>query len=294
MPFTRAREPLGDVVCLGVVVFIQKIFVCFGPILNCQLLPSQENPQQHRGYGFIEFSSADAAKLAIETMNGFPVVGKQLKVNYATALRTTPGGMPIGLDFPAGMEGGAGGVGGNSTPGGQTASAGGSVSAANETSAQHPSLDSDAAEQRVENAKNEGGSSVGGAAASQTTPSAETTGASGASSGETQTAAAAFPKTPSGEPGSSAVLLLTNTVSPEEVDDDLMEEVGCRMGVGCFLRELCSESGRGGTEFVGGEGEWICCCGVLADARGVRPFRRRGRREGSRAGKRRAYLRGLS
>ncbi|KFG61948.1 putative RNA recognition motif protein [Toxoplasma gondii RUB] len=52
---------------------LKKIFVVFGPILSCQLLPSQENPQQHRGYGFIEYATADAAKLAIETMNGFEV-----------------------------------------------------------------------------------------------------------------------------------------------------------------------------------------------------------------------------
>ena len=56
-------------------LLLQKIFVCFGSILTCQLLPSQENPQQHRGYGFIEFASPAAAKLAIDTMNGFEVVG---------------------------------------------------------------------------------------------------------------------------------------------------------------------------------------------------------------------------
>ncbi|EPR61620.1 RNA recognition motif-containing protein [Toxoplasma gondii ME49] len=69
---------------------LKKIFVVFGPILSCQLLPSQENPQQHRGYGFIEYATADAAKLAIETMNGFEVAGKQLKVNFATAMRNSP------------------------------------------------------------------------------------------------------------------------------------------------------------------------------------------------------------
>ncbi|XP_060994255.1 poly(U)-binding-splicing factor PUF60-like [Dama dama] len=69
---------------------LKKIFVVFGPIMSCQLLPSQENPQQHRGYGFIEYATPEAAKLAIETMNGFEVAGKQLKVNFATAMRNSP------------------------------------------------------------------------------------------------------------------------------------------------------------------------------------------------------------
>ncbi|CDJ48887.1 hypothetical protein EBH_0054010 [Eimeria brunetti] len=85
---------------------LKKIFVCFGSILTCQLLPSQENPQQHRGYGFIEFASPAAAKLAIDTMNGFEVVGKQLKVNYATALRSAAVAGSLGL---GGRDGGADG-----------------------------------------------------------------------------------------------------------------------------------------------------------------------------------------
>ncbi|KAH8740442.1 Ro ribonucleoprotein-binding protein 1 [Cryptosporidium ryanae] len=66
---------------------LRHIFKAFGVILSCQLIPSIEKPGTHRGYGFIEFSTADQAKLAIETMNGFEVGGKQLKVNVATALK---------------------------------------------------------------------------------------------------------------------------------------------------------------------------------------------------------------
>eukprot|EP00918_Siedleckia_nematoides_P041425 GHVU01090009.1.p1 GENE.GHVU01090009.1~~GHVU01090009.1.p1 ORF type:complete len:318 (-),score=69.58 GHVU01090009.1:84-1037(-) len=104
---------------------IKSIFQAFGPILNCQLIPSNERPGTHRGYGFIEFATSDQAKLAIETMNGFEVSGKQLKVNYATALRNSSmsGGTPefatganasmLGLNSPnAGFGGGGGGGGG--------------------------------------------------------------------------------------------------------------------------------------------------------------------------------------
>lgn len=70
---------------------LRHIFKAFGVILSCQLIPSIEKPGTHRGYGFIEFGTADQAKLAIETMNGFEVGGKQLKVNVATALKPQVG-----------------------------------------------------------------------------------------------------------------------------------------------------------------------------------------------------------
>ena len=79
---------------------IKQIFDVFGKILSCQLIPSNERPGTHRGYGFIEYSSVDEARLAIETMNDFSVAGKVLKVNYATALRGAPGLMSLGYTTP--------------------------------------------------------------------------------------------------------------------------------------------------------------------------------------------------
>ncbi|OEH76228.1 RNA recognition motif-containing protein [Cyclospora cayetanensis] len=198
---------------------LKKIFVCFGSILTCQLLPSQENPQQHRGYGFIEFASPDAAKLAIDTMNGFEVVGKQLKVNYATALRSAAvaGSLGVGMGAqltplmagsgtPGSIEGSAapvmqGGTGANTVPLGfqpaPPASPLGPPSAVVPPAAA-PSPSPAAAEQQQQQ------TGTGEAAAASSSP---------------------FPEKPSGEPGSSSVLLLTNTVAPEEVDDDLKEEM---------------------------------------------------------------------
>lgn len=72
---------------------IKQIFDVFGTIISCQLIPSNERPGTHRGYGFIEYSKFEEAKLAIETMNDFPVAGKILKVNYATAMRGGLGSM---------------------------------------------------------------------------------------------------------------------------------------------------------------------------------------------------------
>eukprot|EP00922_Rhytidocystis_sp_ex-Travisia-forbesii_P061053 GHVS01090546.1.p1 GENE.GHVS01090546.1~~GHVS01090546.1.p1 ORF type:complete len:589 (+),score=135.07 GHVS01090546.1:419-2185(+) len=82
---------------------LKQIFQVFGEILTCQLMPSVDVPGTHRGYGFIEFRTAEQSKLAIETMNGFEVAGKQLKVNYATALRNvSPGAAPAAS--PGGMS----------------------------------------------------------------------------------------------------------------------------------------------------------------------------------------------
>lgn len=81
---------------------LRQIFKAFGVIVSCQLIPSVEKPGTHRGYGFIEYSTAEQARLAIDTMNGFEVGGKQLKVNVATALKPQTGG--------GGGTGGAGGA----------------------------------------------------------------------------------------------------------------------------------------------------------------------------------------
>lgn len=197
---------------------LKKIFVCFGSILTCQLLPSQENPQQHRGYGFIEFASPDAAKLAIDTMNGFEVVGKQLKVNYATALRSAAvaGTMSVGglaAQQLSPLVGGAGAA--------AAAAAAAAVAAGGITS------DPTAAVSNTNNL------SLGFHPAPPP-PTNPTTTASAAAEQQQQadtpaapaaTAAKPFSDKPTGEPGSSNVLLLTNTVAPEEVDDDLKEEM---------------------------------------------------------------------
>ncbi|CDJ32042.1 RNA-binding protein, putative [Eimeria mitis] len=182
---------------------LKKIFVCFGSILTCQLLPSQENPQQHRGYGFIEFASPAAAKLAIDTMNGFEVVGKQLKVNYATALRSAAVAGSLGVGAAAGA--------------GKNAAA-----AANAAASQQQQEQQQQEQQQLPLQQEEGSDAAAApaaaAAASPAAAAAEPAAAAAA-------AAAPFPEKPTGEPGSSNVLLLTNTVAAEEVDDDLKEEM---------------------------------------------------------------------
>eukprot|EP01138_Halocafeteria_seosinensis_P011183 gb/GECG01011422.1/.p1 GENE.gb/GECG01011422.1/~~gb/GECG01011422.1/.p1 ORF type:complete len:487 (+),score=89.35 gb/GECG01011422.1/:1-1461(+) len=67
---------------------VQQIFEPFGRIVSCNMLPPLETTQpgqQHRGYGFIEFDNEESANSAIQTMNGFNIAGRMLKVNRATS-----------------------------------------------------------------------------------------------------------------------------------------------------------------------------------------------------------------
>lgn len=59
---------------------IKTIFANFGKILKCEFLPSPEDPQKHRGFGFLEFDEESAAGDAVSSMNDFPLAGRVLKV----------------------------------------------------------------------------------------------------------------------------------------------------------------------------------------------------------------------
>ncbi|KAL8270245.1 hypothetical protein Esti_005804 [Eimeria stiedai] len=223
---------------------LKKIFVCFGAILTCQLLPSQENPQQHRGYGFIEFASADAAKLAIDTMNGFEVVGKQLKVNYATALRSAAVAGSLGVGMGAQLSPLFGQSAAAAAPAAAAAAAPTAINdlsaaAQGATGANTTPLGSAAATLGFQPAAVAPPASPPPAAAASSSAASDQQQQQqqAASGGDAAAAAAAptpFPEKPAGEPGSSSVLLLTNTVAPEEVDDDLKEE----------MREECRRYGE--------------------------------------------------
>ena len=78
---------------------VQQIFEPFGRIVSCNMLPPLETSQpgqKHRGYGFLEFDNEESANTAIQTMNGFSISGRALKVNRATspgnAQQTNSGG----------------------------------------------------------------------------------------------------------------------------------------------------------------------------------------------------------
>ena len=80
-------------------------------------LPTDRETGRPRGFGFVEMSQADAAR-AIQSLNGYSMNGRPLRVNEAQDKpRTGGGGRPGGGGFRGGRRrqrhsGGAGGGGG--------------------------------------------------------------------------------------------------------------------------------------------------------------------------------------
>jgi len=62
---------------------LKALFASFGDVVSVWLSMDAERPTVHRGYGFIEFDNTTSADNAINSMNGFDLCGKQLKVGKA-------------------------------------------------------------------------------------------------------------------------------------------------------------------------------------------------------------------
>ncbi|GLH16611.1 Poly(U)-binding-splicing factor half pint [Gryllus bimaculatus] len=61
---------------------IKSVFEAFGPIKYCKLAPGS-TPNRHKGYGFIEYETQQAAMEAIASMNLFDLGGQYLRVGRA-------------------------------------------------------------------------------------------------------------------------------------------------------------------------------------------------------------------
>jgi RNA-binding protein 39 len=59
---------------------LQGIFEPFGPIDAIVL--AKDELQRSKGFGFIQFSSADDGRKAIEQLNNFELAGKPIKVDF--------------------------------------------------------------------------------------------------------------------------------------------------------------------------------------------------------------------
>ncbi|CAH1784833.1 unnamed protein product [Owenia fusiformis] len=59
---------------------IQSVFEAFGKILSCILVPDTTKPGKHKGFGFIEYSTPQAAQDAVSSMNLFDLGGQFLRV----------------------------------------------------------------------------------------------------------------------------------------------------------------------------------------------------------------------
>lgn len=61
---------------------IKSVFEAFGPIKSCRLQQGS-SPHRHKGYGFIEYETKQAAQEAIASMNLFDLGGQYLRVGRA-------------------------------------------------------------------------------------------------------------------------------------------------------------------------------------------------------------------
>jgi len=87
---------------------LREIFEEFGQVTSANLITDRETGRP-RGFGFVEFADAAAAKAAIEKLNGMNVDGRDLVVNEARPREAGGGG---------GFRGGGGGGGGGYRGGG--------------------------------------------------------------------------------------------------------------------------------------------------------------------------------
>lgn len=86
---------------------IRALFTQHGEVQSVSL-PTDRETGRPRGFGFVEMGQADAAK-AIQSLNGYNMGGRPLRVNEAQDKPRTGGGGRPGGGFRGGSGGGGGG-----------------------------------------------------------------------------------------------------------------------------------------------------------------------------------------
>ena len=89
---------------------VRQLFEQHGKVDSVSLINDRETGRP-RGFGFVEFATADAADKAIAELNGKPIEGRSLTVNEARE-RSPGGGGGGGGGFGRGPRGPGGGGGG--------------------------------------------------------------------------------------------------------------------------------------------------------------------------------------
>jgi RNA recognition motif-containing protein len=88
---------------------LQDLFGAHGAVTSAQVVMDRVT-NRSRGFGFVEFATAEAADKAIAELNGKPIEGRSLTVNEARE-RTPGGGGGGGGGFGRGPRGPGGGGG---------------------------------------------------------------------------------------------------------------------------------------------------------------------------------------
>lgn len=68
-------------VCFVMYRLLSSVFEAFGPIVYCKLAQGSTG-NKHKGYGFIEYETAQAANEAIASMNLFDLGGQYLRLVF--------------------------------------------------------------------------------------------------------------------------------------------------------------------------------------------------------------------
>ncbi len=79
---------------------LREVFGAYGEVVSVTLIRDRETGRA-KGFGFVEFSSDDAGRQAIEALDGKQVGGRAIKVNEARPREAGSGG--------GGFRGGRGG-----------------------------------------------------------------------------------------------------------------------------------------------------------------------------------------
>jgi RNA recognition motif-containing protein len=87
---------------------LRELFEEYGEVSSAKIIMDRDT-QRSRGFGFVEMPDDEAAKTAIENLNGYSFEGKELSVNEARPKTDAPRG---GGSFNRGGGGGGGNRGG--------------------------------------------------------------------------------------------------------------------------------------------------------------------------------------
>jgi len=96
---------------------LRELFAGLGTVTDAKIITDRETGRP-RGFGFVEMSSDDEARKAIEELNGRDVQGRQVAVKEAEDRRGGSGGGGGGFGGGGGRGGGGGGYGGGRGGGG--------------------------------------------------------------------------------------------------------------------------------------------------------------------------------
>ena len=84
-----SQSPPSDTLFIGNLSFnanrdnLFNVFGEYGNVISCRV-PTHPDTQQPKGFGYVQFSSVDEAKAALEAMNGEYIEGRPCRLDFST------------------------------------------------------------------------------------------------------------------------------------------------------------------------------------------------------------------